>query len=491
MAYLANRVKVATATTGTGTVTLGSASSNAFCTFAEAGITDGQTVSYCIEDGLDFELGTGVYTSAGTTMTRASVRLSKISGTAGTSKINLSGNATVRIVAAKEDFFTPPANDGVALGASGTGFADLFLAAGGIINWDASDVRIIHSTNELQFVNAVDGYRFDSQVNPFNNDGGALGASGTAWSDLFLASGGVINFNAGNYTITHSAGLLTLSGPLSIGTSNALTSGTIELGAASDTTLARSGAGDVTIEGNAIYRAGGTDVPVTDGGTGASTAAGAATNLGLGTGDSPQFTAVNIGHASDTTLARDAAGIISVEGVKVALAGRQTIYIPATAMISRTTNGAAAGTAEKATNKNMFRTLDFDTNTQEFAQFSVHFPKSWNLSTVTFQPVWSHPSTTVNFGAVFGLAGVAISNDDAGDVAFGTAQTSTDTGGTTDDIYLGPESSAITIAGTPAADDWVMFQLNRTVSDGGDTLAVDARLHGIRLFFTTNAATDA
>jgi hypothetical protein len=54
----------------------------------------------------------------------------------------------------------------------------------------------------------------------------------------------------------------------------------INLGHASDTTLARSGAGSVTIEGNVIYRAGGTDVPVTDGGTGASSAADARTNLG-------------------------------------------------------------------------------------------------------------------------------------------------------------------------------------------------------------------
>lgn len=42
-----------------------------------------------------------------------------------------------------------------------------------------------------------------------SNDSGALGASGTAFSDLFLASGAVINFAAGNVTLTHSSGILT------------------------------------------------------------------------------------------------------------------------------------------------------------------------------------------------------------------------------------------------------------------------------------------
>jgi hypothetical protein len=171
--------------------------------------------------------------------------------------------------------------------------------------------------------------------------------------------------------------------------------------------------------------------------------------------------------------------------------GLHTIWIPATAMYGRTTNGAASGTAEMATNLNIFKTLDFDTTTQEFAQFAIRMPKSWNEGTVTFAPVWSHPSTTTNFGVVWGLAGVAVSDDDAGSVAFGTAQTSTDTGGTTNDIYIGPTSAAITIAGTPQAEDLVMFQVNRTVANGSDTMAVDARLHGITLYMTLNAATDA
>jgi hypothetical protein len=56
----------------------------------------------------------------------------------------------------------------------------------------------------------------NTSVLPDANDGAVLGASGTAWSDLFLASGGVINWNAGNTTLTHSAGLLTSNVDISV-----------------------------------------------------------------------------------------------------------------------------------------------------------------------------------------------------------------------------------------------------------------------------------
>lgn len=51
-----------------------------------------------------------------------------------------------------------------------------------------------------------------TQFSPNSDDGIPLGASGTGFSDLFLASGGVINFSAGNYTLTHSSGAIEASG---------------------------------------------------------------------------------------------------------------------------------------------------------------------------------------------------------------------------------------------------------------------------------------
>jgi hypothetical protein len=170
--------------------------------------------------------------------------------------------------------------------------------------------------------------------------------------------------------------------------------------------------------------------------------------------------------------------------------GRQTAWIPASGMTPATTNGAAPGTAETTTNKVMVKTLDFDASTEEFAQFMVRMPKGWNEGTVILQPVWTHAATTTNFGVAFGFEAVAFANDDALDTAWGTEIVVTDTGGTTDDVYIAPESSAVTVAGSPSTSELVAFRVTRVVGNAGDTLAVDAKLIGVSLFYTIDAGTD-
>jgi hypothetical protein len=53
---------------------------------------------------------------------------------------------------------------------------------------------------------------FSRNANPTSSDGAALGTTSLMWSDVFLASGAVLNFNNGNVTLTHSSGTLTHSG---------------------------------------------------------------------------------------------------------------------------------------------------------------------------------------------------------------------------------------------------------------------------------------
>lgn len=185
------------------------------------------------------------------------------------------------------------------------------------------------------------------------------------------------------------------------------------------------------------------------------------------------------------------AGPFGVHG-ETPTAGRQMVRVMAREMTPSAAGGCAAlATIASAANQPDISTLDFDATTQEYAQFSLAMPKKWNEGTVTFKPIWSHAATTTNFGVVWSLQGLALLNDDAIAQAYGTAQTSTDTGGTTDDLYVGPESAAITIAGTPAAEDVVFFRVSRVTGDGGDTMAIDARLHGILLYITTDAENDA
>jgi hypothetical protein len=180
-------------------------------------------------------------------------------------------------------------------------------------------------------------------------------------------------------------------------------------------------------------------------------------------------------------------GSVGYTGSTGLVTGLQTIWVPAQSILPRVTNGPSLGTTESTTNKVTLRTLDFDTTTQEYAQFTIRMPKSWDESTVQFEPIWTAASGS---GTVaWSLAGVALSNDDAIDTAFGTIQTSTDTLITALDIHVGPQpGTPVTIAGTPAVGDICMFQISREV--GSDTLGVDAKLIGIAMFMTINAGDD-
>ena len=97
MAKLFNRAKMTTSTTGSGTVTL-SAAAVGFQSFSDAGVSNGDVVQYLIEEGAAWEIGTGTYSSTGTSLTRTPSESSD-GGTA----ITLNGAASVAITAVADD----------------------------------------------------------------------------------------------------------------------------------------------------------------------------------------------------------------------------------------------------------------------------------------------------------------------------------------------------------------------------------------------------
>ena len=114
-------------------------------------------------------------------------------------------------------------------------------------------------------------------------DGGVLLGSGTGavTAMAVLADGEMIVGDGTTDPVAESGATLRTS--IGVGTGDSPQFTAVELGHASDTTIARASAGNVTIEGNEIYRAGGTDVPVADGGTGASSLTDGGVLLGSGT----------------------------------------------------------------------------------------------------------------------------------------------------------------------------------------------------------------
>jgi hypothetical protein len=157
-------------------------------------------------------------------------------------------------------------------------------------------------------------------------------------------------------------------------------------------------------------------------------------------------------------------------------------WIPAAAWIPRTTTGCGVDSREiGSTNRQNFDELLFDAATDEFAQALHILPNTYNSGTIIARFYWT--ASSGSGAVVWGIQGRALADDDALDIAFGTAQTVTDTLLATNDMHITSATSAITLGGTPAANRPIQFQIYRNAAAVGDTLAVDARLLGVEITF--------
>ena len=167
-----------------------------------------------------------------------------------------SGDVTLNVIGTT-DKITVNANDiTIASGYVGqTSLTTLGTVATG--TWEATDVGVAHGGTGVSTL----------------TDGGILLGSGSSAITAMaaLSDSEMIVGNGTTDPVAESGATLRTS--IGVGTGDSPQFTAIELGAASDTTIARASAGNITVEGNAIYRAGGTDVAIADGGTGAGTAA--------------------------------------------------------------------------------------------------------------------------------------------------------------------------------------------------------------------------
>ena len=195
---------------------------------------------------------------------------------------------------------------------------------------------------------------------------------------------------------------------------------------------------------------------------------------------------------ADASAGRTTLGVPAESAVD--LQGKKAIFVPVSAMQPTVSNGCSAlALVETTAGRPDLQVRDYDTAADEHAQFGIAMPPSWDEGTVTWRAVWSHAGGQTGGldGVAWFLQGVAVSDDETADVAYGTPVVVTDDQATAEDVYFTAESTAVTIAGTPAAGDFVFFRVGRDVSDAADDLDIDARLIGIVLFITTDAGNDA
>ena len=240
-----------------------------------------------------------------------------------------------------------------------------------------------------------------------------------------------------------------------------------------------------------------TPLSVAQGGTGASSLTDGGVLLGSGTGAVTAMTAlgdgaiiVGDGSTDPVALTAFSSSTGNLLGTKGGVIGQQTIWVPAGAMEPAVSTAPAISNAvEIGTSLFAARTMDFADGSDLYCYFGIQMPKSWDAGNLVLQFVWSATGTNANTVA-WGAAAIALADDEALTTAFPAPTVATaDTNSTTADDLMISSELTLTVGSSPAAENYVMFEIMRDVS--ADTLAEAARLHGIRVHYTVSTGIDS
>jgi hypothetical protein len=166
-----------------------------------------------------------------------------------------------------------------------------------------------------------------------------------------------------------------------------------------------------------------------------------------------------------------------------------SIFIPATAMKPRQTNGPVFTSWETATNKLNYDWLAFDAAGVEAAQFFFAMPSSWNAGTLTCQPIWTAGGGTPGQQVVWTVAGSCLADGENIDAALGSGVWSQDGLLAPNAVHVGPFTEWFNVA-SPGDNELMCIQIARLGDHANDTLSVDALLIGVRLKFITSEDSD-
>lgn len=239
-----------------------------------------------------------------------------------------------------------------------------------------------------------------------------------------------------------------------------------------------------------IKKPDGTVVSLEEGATGGE--ANTASNVGTGIGVFKEKVSADLKFRSILGLN----GIVSQlsgddDEVEIKLTGLQDIWAMSGAFVIPSGGTAEFATRDTSTNAIPIAAMKLDPDTAEKIYLLWTPPRNWDAGTIKVRLYWTATGGTGGNSAKFGISGRAYADDETLDAAPGTAQTITDALLANDDLHVTAFTSAITLAGTPAAGQLVIIEIERLAGDAADDLTVDAEVLGATIEYTISKAAAA
>lgn len=157
------------------------------------------------------------------------------------------------------------------------------------------------------------------------------------------------------------------------------------------------------------------------------------------------------------------------------------IYIDAAAMVPRTSNPPEVLSQEQGTSKVHMDKLAFDKSSQEWVNFKVAMPSTWDRQPVKAKFYWEPRGGSNGQVVEWAIQCVGFKDGDAIDSGFGAARTVQDTRLLADGVHLSAATAGIEVAGYygTSLNPLLNFAVRRMADNGGDTLDADANLLGV------------
>jgi hypothetical protein len=186
-------------------------------------------------------------------------------------------------------------------------------------------------------------------------------------------------------------------------------------------------------------------------------------------------------------IALSSTTLVNTPSALASLAGYGNIWVPATTMVTRSTNGAYYSEYEYATNDKNFGYYAFDDTTAEYVDFCFSMPEIWDQSNLKVKYFWGNASGASAADQVsFKIEVMGFGNDDAIDAAYSTSDTCDDVVIADGDLHICTETTDLTVDGF-AAGDLCQWSISRNVA-GNDNMEEDLWLFGILIQYGIGTA---